>query len=1142
MPEQPGTLEQLVNTLASIFDPLRQRVEDGKILELFAELGIEFPDSLASDQSFANALSNLAALTKTLPNLITSILDAIEAEDYGRVTQLSIDTINAIKDIVVDIETIATVIDSKKGTFAGVTPAEVEAFASALPKLLVDYLLIRKIEDGVAPLAAGLDLIGVFERTEENVGSVNPLKPQFTKRELNLQGISDFMTSPGDVLENLYGWGTNGFDGRVLLQKLEKLALELGLPAVYTDTGTPTLDVMFLEIQPLAMLPSPPGLRLRLTTTLKVGDTLTIEDEQWAFDFATSVETPVEAVVILAPDGSVTVIPPGAEEIQGEASVTFRTKNTGPDKFVLIGEAGKSRLEFEEFLLPATIEATWNPGTGEATADFSIGAEVKGGQLVVDLSDSDGFIGTLMAAVRIAAQFEFALGFSSETGFYFRGSSGLEIQIPIHLDLSIVELMSLTIGVGLKPEGIPVSLGADIKANLGPLVAVVENMGLTAMFSFADNNDGNLGPVDLGFSFKPPNGVGLSLDVGVVRGGGYLFFDFDKEEYAGILELAIAEIVTVKAIGLITTRMPDGSSGFSLLIIISVEFQGIQLGFGFTLNGLGGLLGLNRTMRIDQLTEGVRTGAIESVMFPEDIIANAPRIISDLKNFFPPEEGTFLVGPMAKLGWGTPSLITATLGVIIEIPPGNIVILGVLKVALPDDDAALLVLQVNFIGAFEFDKKRIWFFASLFESRVIFMTLEGEMGLLIAWGTDANFVITVGGFHPAFNPPPLPFPSPRRIAISILNESYARVRVEGYFAVTSNTAQFGARVEVFFGLDEFNINGFLGFDALFQFSPFYFIITISASLGVKVFGIGLFSVRFRGQLEGTSPWHIEGEGSISLLFWDIDIPFSETWGEQVNTSLPPIAVLPLLTGELDKLENWTATIPTSNRLLVSLRKLESVEGLVLHPLGSLRISQRAVPLDFKLDKIGSQKPSDVNKFSLLVATSDLSKIGDRQEQFATAQYKTLSDSQKLATPAFEPQNGGVEMSVAGNQLRSDRAVRRTVRYESIIIDSNFKRFTRRFFGLLTAVFDYLLGGNAASQSVLSVQTKKQLQPLDLKVSVSTPSYVVASTRNNTAFNGTSVGFSSRIQATDYLTDQVRADASLAETLHVIPSTEMRQAA
>ena len=93
------------------------------------------------------------------------------------------------------------------------------------------------------------------------------------------------------------------------------------------------------------------------------------------------------------------------------------------------------------------------------------------------------------------------------------------------------------------------------------------------------------------------------------------------------------------------------------------------------------------------------------------------------------------------------------------------------------------------------------------------------MGLLVAFGDDANFVVSVGGFHPRFSPPPLPFPSPRRIAISLLNTPVARMRVEGYFAVTSNTVQFGARVEVFFGLDVLNVKGHLAFDALFQFSP-----------------------------------------------------------------------------------------------------------------------------------------------------------------------------------------------------------------------------------------------------------------------------------------------------------------------------------
>src|SRR5581483_3986109 len=386
----------------------------------------------------------------------------------------------------------------------------------------------------------------------------------------------------------------------------------------------------------------------------------------------------------------------------------------------------------------------------------------------------------------------------------------------------------LTLTVGMQGGTFPVGLAANIKAALGPLAATVEQVGAEVRVRFPADHSGNLGVVDVGFGFKPPKGVGLVIDAGVVKGGGYLFFDFDKEEYAGALELMISGIVSVKAIGLITTKMPDGSKGFSLLIIITAEFgTGIQLGFGFTLIGVGGLLGLNRTVRLEPLADGVRTGAVNNIMFPQDVVANAPRIISDLRTIFPPEQGKFLIGPMAKLGWGTPALISLSLGIIIEIP-GNLAILGVLRCILPTKDAAILVLQVAFVGAIEFDKKRLWLFAGLFESRVLFITLEGEMGVLAAFGDDANFVISVGGFHPQFTPPPLPFPVPKRLALDLLNEPGERIRIEGYFAVTTNTVQFGARAELVFGFDDFGLHGHLGFDALFQFSPFYFIIHIGA--------------------------------------------------------------------------------------------------------------------------------------------------------------------------------------------------------------------------------------------------------------------------------------------------------------------------
>jgi len=522
-------------------------------------------------------------------------------------------------------------------------------------------------------------------------------------------------------------------------------------------------------------------------------------------------------------------------------------------------------------------------------------------------------------------------------------------------------------------------------------------------------------------------------------------------------------------------------------------------------------------------------------------VANATRIISDLRAYFPPQEGIFLIGPMAKLGWGTPNLITLSLGVIIEIP-GNIAIVGVLKVALPKEDEVLLLLQVNFIGAIEFDKSRAWFFASLYESRVLSMTIDGEMGILIAWGDDANFVVSVGGFHPAFNPPPLPFPSPRRIAVNILNTSSARIRVEGYFAVTSNTVQFGADVELFFGVSAFNIDGHLAFDALFQFSPFTFIITISASLSVKVFGIGLFSVSMRGSLSGPAPWHVEGTGSISLLFFDIDVDFSHTWGDSADTTLPPIAAMTVLKGEFEKLENWRAVVPAANALRVSLRAIDPASDLVLHPVGVLRISQRAVPLDLTLDKVGAQKPSDANFFSLAVTAGGLQKKDGIQESFAIAQFKEMDSAAKLSSPAYEPLDSGLELSVSGQQLASDFAVKRVVRYEQIIIDNNYKRFARKFFNFIPALFDLFLNGNAASKTEFSYAVRKQKGAFADKIAVQPNAYSVAFNTDNKAVDAGAASFTSHAKAVEYMNGKIANDRTLADQLHVIPAVELQEAA
>jgi len=782
---------------------------------------------------------------------------------------------------------------------------------------------------------------------------------------------------------------------------------------------------------------------------------------------------------------------------------------------------------------------------GDLHGDFFLKGGVKELRAIIDLGQ-DGLLKNF-----ITDPIEIGVGDITATwkygkGVYIDGGNNVAIAIPIHLDLGPIQISKISLELGLMSET-SLALAVSGGFSLGPVAANVENVGVKALLSENASNNGMLGKFDLDFAFKPPNGVGLAIDAGVVVGGGYLFIDAERGEYAGVLELTFQDFLSLKAIGIISTQMPDGSEGFSLLVIITAEFT-IQLGYGFVFLGAGGLLGLHRTMKLEPLAEGVRTGATAGIMFPTNIVENAPQIISDLKVFFPIEQDKFLIGPMARLGWGTPTLISISLGIVIEIRTSNsggierIAILGVLKCILPDEEAALLKLQVNFIGAIDFQKKYAFFFASIFDSRVLFITIEGEMGVLVAWSDDANFVVSVGGFHPRFNPPPLPFPVPKRVSLNILNESWGKIRVQGYFAVTTNTVQFGSKIELMFGFSAFKIEGHLAFDALFQFNPFYFIVEISGKVSLKVFGAGLFSISLKFSLEGTSPWRAKGYGKIKILFFSFKARFDESWGEKENTQLPPVQIIPILQEELGKSQNWQAIPAASSKLLVTLRDIpEPEEGedqaLVLHPVGSIRISQRTLPLKIHLDKVGSKKTDDAKVLDFVPVGSFVAK-NDIRENFARAQYQEMKDSKKLSSPAYEKETGGYELSVSNNQMRFGRLTVRHVRYELITIDSAYKRFRRRFFSMLQVLFVKFLANSAVAKAQVSYKVRKEYQPFDDKIDVTGGRFTVANTRNNTPLRAEAMHFASQASAEEYMNTLIAQDPAMGGSVHVIPNHEV----
>jgi hypothetical protein len=1043
------------------------------------------------------------------------------------------------------------------------TPAAAGEYWSTIAREFLDSMVVDYLTSRRPTLGAALKLLGLVR---ENPISVTATRLEYVKREVRWDAIGTLIADPKKGFNEAFDWS--------------------GAPRLRD-----VIDASATLLQGIGLEPRLTALDDALLAFLKAGAIAPNDADTYAYDLQWSPSNDGEdaqvdfgTMIYLRPPtaaraASISILPyarlSGSEEIAlGERlSVTLKgqadftkglaiTITPGAPVTFESGFIGGSSLPPAEALVGIKLKPDETGeillfGTPDASrfaigsAAFLAGAKSgNGGKIdaLIDLAfddaklvikpgpdDADSFLASVLPADGLTARFSLSLRYSSLTGFHLGGSGGLEANFPSRMQIGPIELQSVTLGVRPQGNALTLSAGATIAAKLGPLQGVVENVGLRLAVTFPDPPNGNLGPANVDFGFKPPSGVGLSLDLSVIKGGGYLFFDLEKGEYAGALEFTLLEFISVKAIGLINTKTPDGSKGFSLLLILTAEFNpGLQLSFGFTLIGVGGLVGLNRAMRFDPILAGVRTGAITSVMFPEDVVANAPRILNDLRAFFPPQAGTFLLGPMVKIGWGTPTLISISMGVILEIP-GNIAILGVLELALPTKDAPILQIKVAFAGGIDFEAKRIFFVAGMFDSRVLTMALEGGMGFYISYGDDPVFVLTVGGFHPRFAPPALPFQSPDRVALSILNTSVARIRVENYFAVTSNTVQFGARAELFFGLGPCEVSGHIGFDALFQFSPFYVIIEVSGSISLRVFGVGLFSIRLRFSLEGLTPWRARGEGSISFLFFDVSANFDITWGDVVSEIERFVLVLPILITEIKKTENWKQTLPDGLHLLVTLRKIEDTGAdLVMHPLGALEFSQRAIPFDRLLDKIGEQTPSDVERVSVRPKGTEIGRLGETREQFSPGQFEKMDAAAKLARKSYEPMASGLALGPKGAQFAAPKLAKRRVRYEEEIIDSNYKRFGRKFGGRFAHLFNFFLLGSAVALSPISARSKSQLQPFADKIKVRPEGFVVVHRNDNTPYTSAS-SFKSEAEAHDHLKSM---DAGQRAALHIVPSCEL----
>ena len=750
--------------------------------------------------------------------------------------------------------------------------------------------------------------------------------------------------------------------------------------------------------------------------------------------------------------------------VDGEPSLKLGSVLPGGWSF---GPAGGLRLQLTGPVLDPQVSATgWALRAGIEQLELTIPQDVAGPVLALLLPAGGVKIRGKLVVV------------ADEHGLHAEGGIGLKTVWPDTLRLPGLLVRGMSTEITTADSGFTLVAAGTITVDLGVLTVTVEGLGLKQPVALRSDGSGNLGLLDLASpELNPPTGVGIAVDAAVVKGGGFL--RIEEHGMSGALELVLklgTVELAIRAVGV----LEDVDGRMSFVVVMSVEFTpAIELFLGLTLNAVGGVFGINRTMDAAALTATVRSGRMDDVMFPHDLAARAVEVIAAVKQVYPARVGQVVVGPMLKLGWGRPvSFVTVSVGVVFTFPdPVVIAIIGSLRIGLPTPDVPVIDIRADFAGVINASTGEVSFDASLANSRIAAFDVTGDLALRAG---PSGFLFTAGGFYPGF-PVPAGLGEVRRLGISLSPSPILQIRAEAYFALTASTVQFGGGLAVVAELGPIGARGGLAIDVLIRTQPtLAFTAQLHGSFRLSFEGEDILSAKLDVLLEGPGRWHARAHAEIGFLFFSVSGTLELRWGSSDEEPPPAVTVAVEVHKALEAPPVWAHVLPAKDSGTVVLR-----EGAdALHPLGRLRLTQSVAPLGVGLAHFGSAGVLDAGPVEVTVV-ADLAVPQPAEELFAAAQFFDLTDEEKISKPAFVPHLAGYVLEGSTFQL-ADTLVADVV-YEESNGDDRPPSGSRHFGVLDVAFLDWAVLGAAGRKQQERITVAGALQ--DLKVNP--VSYAVA---------------------------------------------------
>jgi len=371
------------------------------------------------------------------------------------------------------------------------------------------------------------------------------------------------------------------------------------------------------------------------------------------------------------------------------------------------------------------------------------------------------------------------------------------------------------------------------------------------------------------------HGLGVSVSRADLRiAGGFITLDDQFDNFMGMLAINAGSI-GLQAFGGYATTTPTPS--FFIFVHVNVPLGGPPF---FFIDGLAGGLGINRRFKLPGFDELATFPLLPSAA-NNPIPSGAPAGIDDvtqaltkLAKFIPPQAGAYWIAA----GLDFMSFEIIQVDAILEVTFGSSFQIGLLAnaaMSIPEPEEPIAYIDIALEVDFDPDEGVLAVFGMLTPASFVFggaCHLSGGFAFF-TWFKgehEGDFLVTIGGYHPAFTRPAW-YPAVPRLAMN-WDLDVLKISGSSYFALTPHMLMAGLEFKALFDISVVKATFDAGFDFLLGWKPFFYIADAFIHVSVELH-LG-FTIAFHVAVD-LSLWGPEfgGKARVDLTIFSFSIPF-----------------------------------------------------------------------------------------------------------------------------------------------------------------------------------------------------------------------------------------------------------------------------